>query len=96
MLRYQLLLQRALDEDNPDHLTLRELARKVGIPIPTMHTYVADGVLPRIDNATKIAHYFGEDISSLFSEDDDLTARLVRIVRRLPATQKKALLEELR
>lgn len=96
MLRYKRLLLRALDPDAKDPVTLRELARRIGLPIPTMHSYVMDEVLPRVDNAAKIAAYFGEDVTSMYSEDDDETARLVAAVRRLPAKRKRELLKELR
>ena len=96
MLRYQLLLQRETAKDNPNRLSLRDLARKAGVPIPTIHTYITDGVLPRVENMGKLADYFGESISSLYSEDDDTTARLVAAVRALPAARKKALLAQLK
>jgi len=95
MLRYKHLLLRALDPSADPPLSLRDLARKIGIPIPSLHTYVMDDVLPRVDNAGKIAAYFGEDLASMFSDDDDDTARLVAAVRRLPAKRRRDLLEEL-
>lgn len=95
MLRYKRLLDKALDPDAERPVTLRDLARAIGLPIPTLHSYVVDGVLPRIDNANKMASYFGESVSSLFSEDDDLTAALVQRVRALPEERKRRLLEEL-
>jgi transcriptional regulator with XRE-family HTH domain len=95
MLRYKRLLQKALDPDAADPLTLRDLARRIGIPVPSLHNYVQFDTLPRIKNVGKMAAYFGEPISSLFSEDDDTTAALVAAVRRLPEKRKKQLLKEL-
>ena len=66
MLRYKRLLLRALDPDVPYPLKQRELARKIGLPSATMGTYAIDDVLPWVDNAQKIAAYFGEDLSSMF------------------------------
>jgi transcriptional regulator with XRE-family HTH domain len=95
MLRYQLLLKQALDPDRQPPLSLRDLARALQIPVPSLHNYVNFEVFPHIDNARKMATYFNEPLGSIFSEDDDLTARLVDRVRRLPAKRKKQLLQEL-
>lgn len=95
MLRYKRLLERTLNPDAEKPVKLRELARRIGMPIPTLHSYVADDVLPRVDSLTKMSAYYHESISSLFSEDDDLTARLVAKVRELPDERKKQLLQEL-
>lgn len=95
MLRYKHLLEKALDPEAQPPLTLRDLARALSIPVPSLHNYVQYDTLPRIDNVTKMANYFNESISSLFSEDDDTTAKLVATIRSLPAQRKKALLREL-
>lgn len=95
MLRYKRLLLKALDPDIENPLSLRDLARRIGLPIPTLHSYVMDDVLPRIDNAGKIAAYFGEDLASMFSDDDDDTAQLVARILRLPAKRRRDLLKEL-
>jgi transcriptional regulator with XRE-family HTH domain len=96
MLRYKRLLLAALDPDIQHPLSMRDLARKIGLPIPTMHSYVVDDAMPRVENAAKIAAYFGEDLASMFSEDDDDTARLIRTIRRLPTGRRRELLNELR
>jgi transcriptional regulator with XRE-family HTH domain len=95
MLRYKQLLEKALDPDIERPMSLRDLARDIGIPVPSLHNYVQFDTLPRIENVGKLSAYFGESISSLFSEDDDLTAALVAKIRHLPAQRKKQLLKEL-
>lgn len=95
MLRYQHLLRQALDPDAEKPIKLRELARALGMPVPSLHNYVQYDVLPRVDNISKMANYFGESISSLFSEDDDTTAALVAAVRRLTPDQQADLLAKL-
>ena len=98
MLRYKRLLLEKLEP--PDKKTkpmqLRELARALQIPVPSLHNYVSLDVLPRVDNIQKIADYFHESVSSMFSDDDDLTAQLVAAVRKLSETDKKKLLKDLR
>lgn len=96
MLRYQHLLRQALDPAAPKPIKLRELARALGMPVPSLHNYVQYDVLPRVDNISKMANYFGESISSLFSEDDDTTAALVASVRNLSDERKQQLLRELK
>lgn len=96
MLRYKRLLQQTLDPEAETPMKLRALARATGIPVPSLHNYAEFDTLPRIDNVSKLAAYYGESIASLFSEDDDTTAALVEAVRKLPATHKKKLLEELK
>lgn len=95
MLRYKTLLNNALDPAADTPLTLRELARKTGIPVPSIHNYVEFDTLPRIENIKKLADYFGESVSSLFSEDDDTTTQLVATIRQLSVAQQKALLQDL-
>ena len=95
-LRYKHLLKEALqpDADEPP-VKLRQLARDLDIPVPSLHNYIHFDTLPRVDNIQKISEYFGESISSLFSEDDDTTAALVSKVRKLSDEQKEALLRTL-
>jgi hypothetical protein len=94
MLRYKHLLDRALDPENPHCLSLRELAEKFGFPVTTLYSYHKLKAIPRPDNMEKMARHFpGETVSSLYSEDDDDTARLIAAVRRLNDDQKQALLE---
>lgn len=95
MLRYQQLLHKALDPQAEKPVTMRELAKALGVPVPSLHNYIHFATLPRIDNIGKMADYFGESISSLFSEDDDTTAALVATIRTLPEDRKQALLKEL-
>ncbi len=94
MLRYKRLLIKALDPDAKTPISLRDLARNIGIPVPSMHNYVQFDTLPRIENIGKMAEYFGESISSLFSEDDDTTAAAVSAVRKLSTKQKKDFIKE--
>jgi transcriptional regulator with XRE-family HTH domain len=96
MLRYQQLLRRALDPEAERPLKLRDLARALGMPVPSLHNYVHYDVLPRIDNITKMSSYFNESISSLYSEDNALTANLVAAVRKLSDDQKQQLLAQLK
>lgn len=95
MIRYKHLLVRALDHGGENSQTYAELADKIGIPTPSLHNYVNRQTLARVENIHKIADYFGEDIGSLYSEDDDETALLVKRVRSLPQKRKAALLREL-
>lgn len=96
MLRYKQLLERALDPAAQQPLTLRDLAKALSMPVPSLHNYVQYETLPRLENIEKMAKYFSESTSSLFSEDDDLTAELVASIRRLPLQRKKALLRDLK
>lgn len=97
MLRYKrLLLEKLNPTDNTTRpMQLRELARALNMPVPSLHNYVELEVLPRVENAQKIADYVGESVSSMFSDDDDLTAILVAAVRKLSETDKQKLLKEL-
>lgn len=96
MLRYKHLLDRALDPENPHCLSLRELAEKFGFPVTTLYSYHKLKAIPRPDNMEKMARHFpGETVSSLYSDDDDDTARLIAAVRRLDQDQKQALLQTL-
>ena len=95
MLRYKLLIARSLDPDAQKPLSLRELSKEIKIPVPSLHNYKDFDTLPRIENVEKMATYYGESISSLFSEDDDLTANLVKKIRALSDQQKTDLLQDL-
>ena len=90
MLRYKRLLLSKLHpfDEKAKPMQLRELARELKIPVPSLHNYVQFDTLPRIDNIQKMADYFHESISSMFSEDDDLTAAMVAAVRKLPDAEK--------
>jgi hypothetical protein len=97
MLRYKRLLQRELEPSPGTSLqkTLRDLAKELSMPVPSLHNYVNYDVLPRIDNIQKMAEHFGESVSSMFSDDDDITAQLVAQVRTQDSATKKKLLEDL-
>lgn len=90
MLRYKRLLHEKLYPAHEDTkpMQLRELARALNIPVPSLHNYAQLDVLPRVDNIQKIADYFNESVSSMFSEDDDITAAIVAAVRMLPDSEK--------
>ena len=95
MLRYKRLILTKLEPDDGKPMQLRELARDSGVPVPSMHNYYQFSTLPRIENIQKMADYFNESVSSLFSEDDDLTAELVAQIRALSPAQKQTLLRQL-
>jgi len=95
MLRYKKLLLQSIDPDGDNPMTLRELAKALKMPVPSVHNYIEYDTLPRIENISKMANYYGESISSLFSNDDDLTADLIKRVRALNSGQKKKLLQDL-
>lgn len=96
MLRYKKLLLKSIDPDGDNPKSMRELAKALKTPVPSVHNYIEYDTLPRIENVSKMADYFGEPISSLFSDDDDLTAELIKQVRDLPKNKKTALLKELK
>lgn len=97
MLRYKrLILSKLEPPDDAAPMQLRELARATGIPVPSMHNYAQFDTLPRVENVQKLADYFHESVSSLFSEDDDLTTHLVALVRTLNAEQKQALTQHIK
>lgn len=101
MLRYRRLILNTLEPPEatnpagPKPPTLRELAKTLGIPVASLHNYVNFDTLPRLDNINKMVEHYGETISSLFSEDDDQTVRLVEAVRQLSPGEKQTLLVEL-
>lgn len=97
MLRYKRLLREKLNptDETKKPMQLRELARELHMPVPSLHNYVELEVLPRVENAQKIADFVGESVSSMFSDDDDLTASLVAAVRSLSDIDKQKLLKEL-
>ena len=98
MLRYKRLILNKLEppDDTTIPMQLRELARKLNMPVPSLHNYAQFDVLPRIDNIQKMADYFRESVSSMFSEDDDLTTELVAKIRALPHAKKIKLLKDLK
>jgi transcriptional regulator with XRE-family HTH domain len=98
MLRYKRLLLEKLDpsDKRKKPMQLRELARALSIPVPSVHNYVQFDTLPRIENIEKIAAYFNESISSMFSKDDDLTSELITVIRTLPDNKKRELASALR
>jgi transcriptional regulator with XRE-family HTH domain len=74
---------------------MRELARELSVPVPSLHNYIQFDTLPRVDNIQKIADYFGESVSSMFSEDDDQTAVLIAAIRHMTPEQKQTLSKQL-
>jgi transcriptional regulator with XRE-family HTH domain len=92
MLRYKKLLLQSVDPDNQHPMTMRELAKALKIPVPSVHNYIEYDTLPRIENIQKMATYYKESISSLFSEDDDTTAQLITTIRKLNKKDKQQLL----
>jgi|GEM_PF-5022840 len=60
-----------------------------------MHNYANIDTLPRIDNIQKLAIYYEKSISSLFSDKNDVDARLETLVYSLSAEQKIELIEHL-
>lgn len=90
-MRYRQLLEKAVEGG----ATLRELARAMKLPPSSLHNYLYMDTEPRIDALQKMSAYFGEAISLLLSEDDDLTAHLVNLVRKMSTEDKEQLLLEL-
>jgi transcriptional regulator with XRE-family HTH domain len=76
-------------------ITLRELARKIKIPPPSLHNYLHQDTAPGRDALEKMAIYFREPISLLLSDEDDLTARILTLVYNMNQDQKQALLDTL-
>jgi transcriptional regulator with XRE-family HTH domain len=90
-MRYQDLLLKEL----ADGAVLRELARKIKLSPPSLHNYLYQETEPRRDALEKMSVYFNEPISQLLSEDDDTTARILTLVRRLDQDEKLKLLTQL-
>lgn len=96
MYRYQRLIRATLNPcDDQPKVRLSDLAKKLGMPITTLYNYVHFDTFPHAAAAVKIAEYYGESLSGLFSEDDDLTVQLVARVRQLSDLEKAQLLESL-
>lgn len=92
-MRYkELLLIKIVD----DGMLLRELAREIKIPPPSLHNYIYQETEPRREALEKMSVYFREPVSQLLSEDDDTTAQILSIVRRMNPNEKQNLLELLR
>jgi transcriptional regulator with XRE-family HTH domain len=91
-MRYRTLINDAIENGTK----LRELARKLNLPPSSIHNYITMGTEPRFDALQKMSTFFGEPISSLLSEDDDLTAQILEIVRRLSPDEKQTLLDSLK
>lgn len=89
-MRYRDLIQQALDNG----ISLREMARYMELPPTSLHNYLNWPTEPRMDALKKMSDYFGEPITVLLSEDDDLTANLVTAVRQLPREEKEELLQQ--
>jgi transcriptional regulator with XRE-family HTH domain len=91
MMRYRHLLVKAVENG----ATLREMARAMKLPPSSLHNYLHMDTEPRVDALQKMSAYFGEPISLLLSEDDDLTAQLVNLIRKLHPRAKRELLKSL-
>lgn len=78
-MRYRHLLQKELDT-----ITLRELSRRTGIGVASLHVYMTSDVEPRLEILRKMSSYFGEPVGLLIDDDDDLTAELIKRIRCLP------------
>ncbi len=96
MLRYKQLLKNSLDPAAAKPMSLRKLARAQIIPVPSVHNYIEFNTLPRIENIKKMATYYNESVSSLFSEDNDTTAELITTIRKLSITKQRQILKELK
>lgn len=91
-MRYKHLLHKEMETEG---ITLRELARNLKIPPPSLHNYLHQDTAPRRDALEKMAIYFREPISLLLSDEDDLAARILTLVHRMNQDQKQALLDTL-
>jgi transcriptional regulator with XRE-family HTH domain len=91
-MRYKHLLQKEMETEG---IALRELARKLKIPPPSLHNYLHQDTAPRRDALEKMAIYFREPISLLLSDEDDLTARILTLVHRMNQDQKQAILNHI-
>lgn len=91
-MRYQQLINRALE----DGASIRDLANAFQISATAVHNYANTNVEPRLKALKNIGDYFNEPLSVLLSEDDNLTAELIILVRSLPPKDKERLLEALK
>jgi transcriptional regulator with XRE-family HTH domain len=91
-MRYKDLLSKIIDTDG---IPLREVARELGLPPGSIHNYLYQSTEPRRDALEKMSAYFEEPVSQLLSEDDDLTARILTLVRRMDQDQKQLLLDDI-
>lgn len=91
-MRYQTLILNEIEQGIP----LRELARKIKLPPPSLHNYAYQGTEPRMEALQKMSVYFGEPVSMLLSEDDDLTAQILGLVRRMDPNEKQDLLKSIK
>jgi ribosome-binding protein aMBF1 (putative translation factor) len=91
-MRYKHLIRKEMENEG---LGLRELARKLKIPPPSLHNYLYQDTAPGRDALEKMAVYFCEPIALLLSDEDDLTARIFNCVYRMTQEQKEDLLDKL-
>jgi hypothetical protein len=89
--RYRELIKKA----ECDGISLREMARSMGLPVASLHQYKDWPTEPRLEALRKMSLYFGEPISVLISEDSDLTAHLITAIRRLSLVEQEKLLKAL-
>lgn len=91
-MRFRKLLRDKIEVDN---VPLRKLAREIGLPSTNVHDYCYMNTEPRVSALQKMSTYFGEPISQLLSDEDDLSAQIMAIVRKMPDERKQLLLEGL-
>lgn len=93
-MRFRKLIQQEIEKKD---ISYRELSRLMdGIPVPCLHDYATRGTEPRLAQLEKMSRYFGESISQLLSEDDDLTSELITVIRSLPDADKHRLLKQIK
>lgn len=91
-MRYKHLIRNEMETEG---IALRELARKIKIPPPSLHNYLHQDTAPGRDALEKMAIYFREPIALLLSDEDDITARIFTIIYHMDQEQKEDLLEKL-
>ena len=91
-MRFRKLLHDKIEVDN---VPLRKLAREIGLPSTNVHDYCYMNTKPRVSALQKMSAYFGEPISQLLSDEDDLTVRIMTIVRHMNNDEKQQLLDNL-
>lgn len=91
--RFRTLIQSSLEE-----IKLRELARQIGVPPPSLHNYAYMGTEPRQDALTKLAAYYKVSVAYLLGADepDELVQHIVELLRGFNQEEKRQIIEELR
>lgn len=91
MRRYNTLIKTSLND-----MTIRQLSQATKVPVTCLSDYIHLDSEPRLSALQKLSRYYDEPISSLLSEDDEFTAKLLQTIRELPQEKKKELLDWLR